>query len=793
MYYDDSMKKDTIRIVILIIVIALSCVFLIGKISNWGQVAQVVTSNAQVQIPLSVSANPKTVPGGLFGMHLSSYYSKTKYNMNNSSQYNPSTGYTFDSGERAVLSELNAKVYRFPAGTDSRYYHLYTSDTSTTIAKGYGYRIADVNTDLSLYGEHQVPNVVGSPANYVAYEQTLPSGRNFIFDFIEDAKEDNAKALLVANIIYGTPAEIVAQVSLLKQNGVEIAGVELGNETNAENIGFQENSTLYLTKARTFALALKSAHPDVKTGLVAAPLRPTNSPAFAKNDTWNTAIANALSTDPALYNSYIVHVYPQVKCDNQPSRELAFECASEYTGYMKNINSLSEVMSTTGKNIGFPTFKETFVYFQQKFPNKKMWLTEWNLSHWAGPQYQGSGYYSNSLFNALFVGLFRNEMNKVAVENPGFIEYAIQHNITGFAAYGLINEKLNSEPESIRIPGSAYVKRALYHEAMISRPIYNRALKDVSVSYQTQEPIDVYTYLDQNANTLFVYYANRSGKTVSFPTLTYNGNQINMVSSQGRFHQMAGGSLLASIGKGGAGEVVYETNDQISVAQGNVTSPALHVIPAYAYGYVTIPLSVAAPVNQPPTVSITSPSSSSTYSSPTQSVVIAGNASDPESGQMNLEWEHYVGSVLQISGNQNSVSSGWTLSPILLKNGANTIKVTVTDNAGDKSTSQIEISYTPSDTIAPTINMSLPSAVSTVKKGFVVPMAATASDNVGVVKVEFLVNGTTICSDDLQPYTCSLWTVPVAPGITSYTLSSKAYDQAGNTKTSTTKTVTSKD
>jgi chitinase len=57
-------------------------------------------------------------------------------------------------------------------------------------------------------------------------------------------------------------------------------------------------------------------------------------------------------------------------------------------------------------------------------------------------------------------------------------------------------------------------------------------------------------------------------------------------------------------------------------------------------------------------------------------------------------------------------------------------------------------------------------------------IAATASDNVGVKKVEFWVNGTRKCSDNSVPYSCS-WGVPTARGLT-YTLEARAYDAAGN-------------
>ena len=57
-------------------------------------------------------------------------------------------------------------------------------------------------------------------------------------------------------------------------------------------------------------------------------------------------------------------------------------------------------------------------------------------------------------------------------------------------------------------------------------------------------------------------------------------------------------------------------------------------------------------------------------------------------------------------------------------------------------------------------------------------LGAVASDNVGVVKVEFYVNGSLLCSDLSGPYTCA-WHIPAANN-KSFSLQAKAYDAAGN-------------
>jgi hypothetical protein len=87
------------------------------------------------------------------------------------------------------------------------------------------------------------------------------------------------------------------------------------------------------------------------------------------------------------------------------------------------------------------------------------------------------------------------------------------------------------------------------------------------------------------------------------------------------------------------------------------------------------------------------------------------------------------------------------------------------------------------DTIAPTVSISSPANGANVARRSTVTIAATASDNVGVVRVEFLVNGALRCTDTTAPYSCN-WSVPNAKNVT-YQLQARAFDQAENVGTST--------
>src|SRR5205823_13984 len=89
------------------------------------------------------------------------------------------------------------------------------------------------------------------------------------------------------------------------------------------------------------------------------------------------------------------------------------------------------------------------------------------------------------------------------------------------------------------------------------------------------------------------------------------------------------------------------------------------------------------------------------------------------------------------------------------------------------------------DTTPPTVSISAPPS-GTVSG--VVTVNVTATDNVGVTRVDLLVNGAVFASDTTAPYTFN-WDTTALAGTTN-TLTARAYDAAGNSGDSQTVTVT---
>ena len=202
---------------------------------------------------------------------------------------------------------------------------------------------------------------------------------------------------------------------------------------------------------------------------------------------------------------------------------------------------------------------------------------------------------------------------------------------------------------------------------------------------------------------------------------------------------------------------------------------------SYGYGkvnaYEAVLSAISAPGGDttPPTVSIAAPGTGSTVSN---TVPVSVNATDNVSVS---KVEFYVNGTLTAT----DTAAPWNFSWDSTKagNGTYTLLAKAYDPAGNVGTSaavSVTVQNSVPDTTPPTVAITSPTSGSTVSG--VVPVSVNATDNVSVAKVEFYVNGTLMATDTASPYNFSWNTSGLAVG--SYTLMAKAYDQAGNTVTS---------
>ncbi|HVT02207.1 MAG TPA: Ig-like domain-containing protein [Thermoanaerobaculia bacterium] len=195
----------------------------------------------------------------------------------------------------------------------------------------------------------------------------------------------------------------------------------------------------------------------------------------------------------------------------------------------------------------------------------------------------------------------------------------------------------------------------------------------------------------------------------------------------------------------------------------------------------TIDDSVQPPDTTAPTTSITSPAAGATLSG---STTVTASASD-NVGVTRVEF--YLDATL--TSTDTAAPYSWTWDTTATVNGAHSLTSKAYDAAANNSTSaavSVTVSNAPADTQAPTTAIISPAANATVSGTTTV--SASASDNIGVTKVEIYLDGALKTTITAAPYDWSWNTTTASNG--THSLTSKAYDAANNVGTSAAVSVT---
>ncbi|MCP3928429.1 MAG: DNRLRE domain-containing protein [Bacteroidetes bacterium] len=135
----------------------------------------------------------------------------------------------------------------------------------------------------------------------------------------------------------------------------------------------------------------------------------------------------------------------------------------------------------------------------------------------------------------------------------------------------------------------------------------------------------------------------------------------------------------------------------------------------------------------PPVVAITSPTTGTTFNTETASLDIGGTASDA-TGVTQVSWVNLTGGSGIASGTDT-----WSVSGVSLAEGANIITITARDAAGNEEVDNITVTYTISDTTAPSIVISSPTSDTSYNTEIGnITLSGAASDNKVVTQVSWV-------------------------------------------------------
>jgi hypothetical protein len=300
----------------------------------------------------------------------------------------------------------------------------------------------------------------------------------------------------------------------------------------------------------------------------------------------------------------------------------------------------------------------------------------------------------------------------------------------------------------VLIPNGVPLSQQSFVDAMKARRVFASMDKNSQLVLTANGHIMGERFNNNGVLNLVANYANTAGQTAS-TVVIYEG----VPGRTGTVTQLAA-SATASISPS-AGEHFYYA--KVTQGDGKILWSAPIWVTQGSGGDTTLPVV----------------SASETGSSGT--ITLAASASD-NVGVTNVEF--YVDGALKASSSVAPYSAA--LNSATLTNGSHSLVARAYDAAGNvglSSAVSFSVNNTVVDTTAPTVSASESGSSGTIT------LNASASDNVGVTKVEFYVDGVLKGTDTASPYTMTLDSSTLTNA--SHALTAKAFDAAGNSKLST--------
>lgn len=258
-----------------------------------------------------------------------------------------------------LTKALAPKTLRFPGGTVGNFYHwepggFFENEMASTL-----------NPRLNQRNR----------GNYVKLQRRR-DGKILFDDFMQLCNTLNITPIIVVNLWTGSPEESAAWVRYAKDKGYQIEHWELGNEYYLPHyLNKYPTADTYIKEAKKHAQAMKAVNPDIKISVCATPIGFHKEGWLVKKQQrkWDEILA----ADTSFFDAYTVHVYA-------------------YKAVRKK-----EIEEMRGYLMGWIHFAipEALEYYQKLFPNKEMWITEWNIANPANRV-------ANTQLHAMYAGDF---------------------------------------------------------------------------------------------------------------------------------------------------------------------------------------------------------------------------------------------------------------------------------------------------------------------------------------------------------------------------------------------------
>ena len=458
-----------------------------------------------------------------------------------------------DEDFKELTKALNPSSLRFPGGTVGNFYHWESS----------GFYKDEMNTTLSIQLNRR------NRGNFIR----LQKRRNGIIsfdDFMKLCKDLMIKPIIMVNLWTGSPEESAAWVRYSKEMGYNISHWELGNEYYLHHY-LNKFPTVqdYMQKAKQHALAMKAVDPHIKLSVCASPVA-FHKEGFlleTRQHKWDEGLAENTSGSTDWYDAFSVHVYAY-----KAMKDIKIEKMKAYfSGWIHF--GLDEAME----------------YYEELFPNKEMWVTEWNIANPANRV-------ANTQLHAMYAGDFFMKLLSIPK-----ITQANFHVITGpgkgFPVFSRVTPvsqktfwKYGGEPESDfgdTIRRTVYYSFQLIGEAIKeAETLFDVSLKksplfEGELDYKGKMIPGIQVRAMGNEDIYYIMVSNRFEKDLT-PIFYINEKRLK---KDATYRYVANDNLKATNGGNaemeGSGEIEVKTQEW----KGNIKKL---IIPKYSFGILEV-------------------------------------------------------------------------------------------------------------------------------------------------------------------------------------------------------------
>ncbi|HET8962532.1 MAG TPA: T9SS type A sorting domain-containing protein, partial [Chitinophagales bacterium] len=435
----------------------------------------------------------------------------------------------------AIAAAIKPLIIRFPTGGENKFVHL---------LDGPGYGFKEVDIDSAVARELLPPGGGGWYTTLDAQEDNNPDDAKYIdrlIDFVQYCDSVNGfapKVIFVANIalqaifpdIYtDVTTENLAAIRYLMDNGIEIAGIEMGNEhyDDGNNIDTFSSFVGYwnICKPLLDSLDADPELDDIKVSLVAAP-EPDFAEAFgwsagsvAEFQDWNSLLRNRAFNPAASakFDAFSVHIYNTYKT-MQPCYEMYtedyyegepdFEIFYEGPFVSETLNDIWECARDSMERFTNYWTKKIFNRYDDACSyclgtTKEYWVTEWGVkpATSSGNGSEGGstslhGNFNNTFIDAGYTLQFLLSLTDIDASPTGAqITMTTRHTELAGFNYGLFSYRNKLDPD---VSTQKYFKRAAYYPYFLMQDIYlddyERVMTTVSLLDGTYKPF-VKTFL----------------------------------------------------------------------------------------------------------------------------------------------------------------------------------------------------------------------------------------------------------------------------------------------------------